>query len=304
MNAKFTEAIIELRADIAAIEKDTSLYEEINFDNRADAIDFIDFHIIDRIDRLQPGKEFDVVKHHAKKVKCALESVDMRMFEQLRGQIKNNVLTASSFAEVIRNYVRTSSKSRDNIGYDNLDTFMNGLLFIGVIPDPIRALESDMVFYQKIPARIVFEMAGLLNINQDDFFCDIGSGLGQAAILVNLISGANAIGIEYETAYCDYARKCASQLNLPKVTFTNEDARKADYSCGTIFFLYTPFGGKMLQDVLNLLQKESTKRTIRIFTYGPCSLKVSQQNWLSGLTGNGDDLYKLYEFESLSQCDT
>jgi SAM-dependent methyltransferase len=299
MNAKLTEAIIELQADIAAIEKDASLYEEINFDSRADAIDFIDFHIIDRIDGWQPDKEHDLLKHRAKKVKCALEAVDMRMFEQLRKQIKNGMYTGSSFAEMIRKYVRTSSDGGDNIGYDNLDIFINGLLFIDAIPDPIRALESDMVFYQKTPARIVFEMAGLLNISQDDCFFDIGSGLGQTAILVNLISGASSTGIEYEVAYCEYARKCASQLNLPKVTFTNGDACKAGYSCGTVFFMYTPFEGSMLQEVLNRLQNESLKRTIRIFTYGPCSLLVGQQNWLTGLTGTGDDPYKLYEFESL-----
>lgn len=73
----------------------------------------------------------------------------------------------------------------------------------------------------------------------------------------------------------------------------------ADYSSGTIFFLYTPCIGQMMQEVLALLQKVSHKKTIRIFTYEPYSMTIAGQNWLNCINGNPDKINKLYEFISL-----
>jgi hypothetical protein len=39
-------------------------------------------------------------------------------------------------------------------------------------------------------------------ITQADVFFDLGSGLGQVPILVNLLSGAAAKGMEFEPVYC------------------------------------------------------------------------------------------------------
>jgi hypothetical protein len=86
---------------------------------------------------------------------------------------------------------------------------------------------------------------------------------------------------------------------LPNVDFISKDARNGDYSLGTVFFLYTPFEGRMLQDMLDILQKEAQKRAISIFTYGPCSPHVARQDWLYSTydcVGNPD---QLYQFSSL-----
>ena len=83
-----------------------------------------------------------------------------------------------------------------------------------------------------------------------------------------------------EPAYCAYAEQCAQALNLTRVTFINRDARAADYADGTIFFMYTPFTGQMLQAVLDKLHTEAQTRPIRIAAYGPCTSHVTQQSWL------------------------
>jgi SAM-dependent methyltransferase len=155
-----------------------------------------------------------------------------------------------------------------------------------------------MVFYQKTPARIIFELARLAELKPGDLFFDIGSGLGQVCILVNLISGAATRGIEYEPAYCNYAQTSAAQLNLSNVEFINKDARKGDYAQGTVFFLYTPFEGHMLQDMLDILQKESQKRTITIFTYGPCSPHAARQDWLYDINDGAGNPDQLSQFRS------
>jgi len=295
--------LAEIQADIQAIEQDEAIYQEINFNSRANAIDFIDFHIIDRIEGLlqnpEQTEELNILQQRAEKVKSELETIDSNLFKQLREKIRTGMYTGASFRETIGQYFEYDVSPADNIGYDNLDDFINGLLSDQAIPEASMEREPEMVFYQKTPARIIFEMVEFADLRQDDVFFDLGSGLGQVAILVNLISWAPTKGIEYEPAYCNYATICASQLNLSHVEFINTDARLADYSQGTVFFLYTPFEGEILQTVLGVLQKESLKRVIRIFTYGPCSEMVALQNWLSCVHGEANDPYKLCEFKSL-----
>lgn len=295
--------LAEIQADIQAIEKDVAIHQEINFNSRANAIDFIDFHIIGRIEGLlqnpEQREELEALKQWAEKIKTELEKIDAHLFKQLREKIRTGTYTGASFREMIGKYCGYDVNMPEKIGYDNLDDFINGLLSDQAIPEATMEREPEMVFYQKTPVRIIFEIAELANLGPDDVFFDLGSGLGQVAILINLVTGATTKGIEYEPAYCNYAKACASQLNLSNVEFINIDARQADYSQGTVFFLYTPFEGEILQTVLEILQKESLKRAIRIFTYGPCSEIVAQQNWLSCVHGEANDPYQLCEFKSL-----
>jgi len=142
-------------------------------------------------------------------------------------------------------------------------------------------------------------MGELIGTESKEIFFDLGSGLGQVVILLYLITGIAAKGVEFECKYFDYAKESALHLNLSDVEFINEDARNLDYSETTIFFLYTPFKGKMLQDMMRVLQKVAKKRLIRIFTYGPCSIELVRQDWLKCTNGNADDFYQLCEFKSL-----
>lgn len=104
--------------------------------------------------------------------------------------------------------------------------------------------------------------------------------MGQVAILVNLLAGITTKGIEFEPSFCEYAKGCVAELSLSNVSFINIDARKADYYEGTIFFMFTPFKGEILREVLEILRKESLLRKIKIITYGPCTAQVALENWL------------------------
>lgn len=305
MGTEGLKIISEIESGLRALQEDRALYQETNFNNRAQALDFIDFHIIDRIDGLlskaEWKKELAALKRLAEKIKCELENIDTDLFKLLRENIKTGAYKTNSFKELVCKYVGYGSddiSQPDKIGFDTLDIFINGLLSDQPIPEATIERKPDMVFYQKTPARIVFELTVLAKFKHDDVFFDIGSGLGQVAVLVNLISEIIVKGVEYEPAYHNYAKACASKLNLPDVEFINADARRVNYSQGVVFFLYTPFEGRMLQEMLYILQKESQKRTIRIFTYGPCSQQVASQSWLNCLNGKGDSHYKLYEFKS------
>jgi hypothetical protein len=296
----------EIQSDIEAIEKNPALYQETNFHSRVEAIDYIEFNIIDRIEGLlqtiNPPEGLIPLKQSAERAKRRLEDIDDNLFQRLRADIRTGSCTGTALKGLIDQYVgRNSSSSRpqDEIGYDSLDMFINGLLLIQAVPTETKAREPEMVSYQQTPARIIFELVEKAYLTGEDVFYDLGSGLGQVPTLVNLLTGATARGVEFEPAYCDYARVCAADLNLSGVEFINADARTANYSEGTVFFMYTPFEGSILQEVLEKLRGESGRRRIRLFTYGPCTPQVSRQRWLKWVDQNGADIYKLGAFRSL-----
>lgn len=286
------------------------MYETANFSNRSGALDFLDFHVLDRIDALlyDPSiqHELNELKQAATTVKERLEKIDNDLFYQIREEIKAGQLRNASFPELVRKYCNDDFSTKEP-GYDQLDAFVNGILLKHPLPEATKERKPEMVFYQQTPARIILALIENAGLKEDDVFFDLGSGLGHVTILVNLITGIKAIGIEYEPAYCNYANACVLALNLNDIKFIHADARNANYDEGTVFFMYTPFTGGILQDVLNKLSEQSQKRLIRIFTYGPCSAVVAMQNWLEPLNGTGEDHYSLYEFNSkcyFTTCET
>jgi hypothetical protein len=74
------------------------------------------------------------------------------------------------------------------------------------------------------------------------------SGLGHVPLLVSMMTGAQSLGVEVQAAYVASARKCAQSLRLSRVQFIAQDARHADLSRGTMFYLYSPFKGSILAD--------------------------------------------------------
>lgn len=302
--------IRELQADIEAVAENAALFLEVNFDDRAAALDFLEFHVIDRIEGLlqttQPSAALLSLKQEAEATKQQLEAIDTALFEWIRGNIQLGRCLGSTLLDVINSYVgpgSIGSHANHVAGYDTLDVFTNGLFLDLAFPLETRELETrerepEMVYYQKTPARIIFELVAKARFTTQDVFYDLGSGLGHVAILVNLLSGVTARGVEVEPAYCAYANACAADLRLSRVTFIQADARTADYSDGTVFFLYTPFEGRLLQDVLNNLQLIAQYRPIRLFTYGPCTTHVARQHWLMSMTDDDSHPDRLGEFRS------
>ena len=299
--------ISEIRLDIEAIEQNAALSEETNFNSRADAIDNLEFNVIDRIEGLlhtiNRPDELIALKQYADRVKRRLEDINNNLFRRLRADIRAGVCRGAVFKSLIDQYVgRVSSggsQPPDEIGYDSLDLFINGLLLSQAAPTETKDREPEMVYYQQTPARIILELVEKAHLTEKDIFYDVGSGLGQVPILVHLLTGATAKGVEFEPAYSDYARESAVDLNLSGVEFINTDARIADFSDGTVFFMYTPFAGRLLQAVLDKLLAESQQRVIKLFSYGPCTLQLARQSWLKSIDQNEAYLYKLGVFTTL-----
>lgn len=300
------DLILEIQSYIKAVENDISLSEERNFEHRVESLDLMEFQVFDKIgDLLSKSTQKEtllLLKARAEKLKYDLGKIDFNLFQKLREKIRTQKYAGEKFKNLIGKYFDFDLEDADHqqeAGYDNLDIFINGLLCFDAMPEQTKALEPGMVFYQKTPARIIFELVEKAGFNKDDVFFDLGSGLGQVGILVNLLAGIKTIGVEFEPAFYKYARNCAMQLNLTDVSFINVDARRADYSAGTIFFMYTPFNGEIMEAVLTRLKQESLSRKIKVITYGPCSAQIALQSWLHSVSQDEVDIYKLEIFTSL-----
>ena len=295
----------EIQSDIIEIENNASIYNESNFADRTDAIDILDFHIIDRINQLliesSPSAELLALKEQALRLKSILEVINLTLFQNIRSDIQSGTLRGLALKSKIYEYFVDSPSTEleySDYEYDNLDFLINGIFHIQDIPEETIVRDPEMVYYQKTPARIIFELADKAGFEECDVFYDIGSGLGQPTIIVNLLTGVKSKGVEFEPTFCNYANKCASELKTKNIEFIHSDARLLDYSDGTVFFLYTPFTGKILADVLSILHQRSKKGTIRLFTYGPCTFEVNKQNWLNPMNTKNEDMYMLHEFRS------
>ncbi len=292
----------EILSDIESIRKKNMLFSEKSFDARVHAMDFLEFHVIDRIESLvERNNHFDNLKQQALKVKGELEEITVDMFRSIRLKISQEHIRGKDFLKLANEYLEYDFDAEHaNEGYDHLDLFLNGLLTYRELPDETIHREPEMVFFQKTPARILMQLIESASIKPADVFFDIGAGLGQSTMMFHLMTSIVSKGIEIEPAFCDYANRCAAELNLTNVEFIHADARDADYSAGTLFFMYTPFEGNIMNNVLQKLKKESMNRRIRIFTYGPCTAIISKQDWLKCKNEVQDFLKEAGEFESVS----
>jgi predicted RNA methylase len=157
---------------------------------------------------------------------------------------------------------------------------VSGVLQLREPSEPRLDPLPEMMFYQPTPVRHILHLRRLCALSEDDVFVDLGSGLGHVALLASMLTGVQSVGIEMEAAYVASAEECARSLRLGRVRFIQEDARAADLSRGTVFYLYSPFTGSILAEVLDRLQKESTSRRIKICTLGPCTCTLAKESWV------------------------
>ena len=278
----------ELQARLAAVEADRSLADVPNFFARAAARTSIDRHVIRRVEYLLDGadkgekKRLRALKREALRIQNLLAQVDEQFFVSFRRQIAAGAYTPAGVRELLRGFVEPCEREEwsDPPRYDPLDTFLDGILRISLLPRPQLRPDPEMVYYQPTPARIVLDMVDRLSLSPQDVVYDLGSGLGRVVCLVALVSEACGIGVEFEPAYAAHAQRSARELGLARAAFVNADARDVIYADGTVFFLYTPFKGAILQRVVELLRHEAGKRRIRVCTYGPGTLDMAQQEWL------------------------
>jgi hypothetical protein len=279
---------------IERLEQVPNLYLEKNFVERLKAIDVLEFHLLDEDDtRLT---EADQVR--LRQLKYKLDAANEALFARLLACIHaNDHDTVRLFFQQAEQQM--SSQTNDETDYDELDMLVNGLLDVDLIPEESLERDADMMFYQPTQVRIVLKLIDLLDMNTDDVFYDLGSGLGHVPILITLLTGIKTKGVERDDAYIRYSEARLKKLKLSHVEFIHADVRDVDYSDGTIFYLYTPFRGALLEQVMRSIEAQSKQRSIRVCAYGPVTLAVSQLKWLQPIYQAGKKETHLGIFKSL-----
>jgi SAM-dependent methyltransferase len=126
-----------------------------------------------------------------------------------------------------------------------------------------------------------------------DVVVDLGAGLGKFVLVTRLLTGATARGIEIQPDLVARARWAAQRLQVD-VRFCEGDARTADLSDGTVFFLYLPFTGPALVEVLDRLHDVAKRRAIVV-----CALAIDLDRVASWLKPRLTDAFWLTIYDSV-----
>ena len=282
-----------LQQFVGKLEDDLTLLMPNRVQQRLEAVDRLDAYFpeiagaeIDDPERDAEigGVEIDApdaagLARRARWIRDRLETSNREFYEAIRDQVRQGAGRLALLPWTALS--REQAEAAPGMGFDFRDDLICGLLRLEQpeTSGPLK-FEPEMVFYQPTPARHIFSLIGLSALTAEDVFVDIGSGLGHVPLLISICTDARAIGIELEGAYVERARQCAERLNLDRVRFFEQDARVADYSSGTVFYLYTPFSGAMLQGVVDRLKQQAASRQIRICSYGPSTSVIAREPWL------------------------
>lgn len=292
--------IHDLQTELNHWRERPDLLTESNLLARIEAIDFLTF--INETIQMQHSipSAAQRLQQEAQVLAMSLTKVNQALFAQVRTALQTQALRGDTLRTYLNQFTNYGTPAADGVytSYDGLDGLVDGLFALSQAPAPTRTRETEMVRCEETPARVILDLLDHVGRQADDLFYDLGSGLGQVVMLVNLLTGMDACGVEYEPAYVDFARLQAATLNLANVSFINEDARTANYSEGTIFFLFTPFRGEMLQTILARLQEVAQDHPIQVCTFGSCTPRVAEQAWLRPCYGDEQHEYRLVIFES------
>jgi hypothetical protein len=304
MKSRYQDPTIieKLSAALGDLEKDGSLLRKDHFVERAGALDFIDFHLIHG---LQPFVEAGgspglmALLDRARHQQGVLDRVDQEFFSELRAGIREGTCSREYLSQRIRRYHEQSAGAHDDAMYDFSDVFTNALLGFANSDIETRVeLGPEMVFFQATPVRYILEMIDWARLSEKDVFFDLGCGLGKVLMLVSLLTGASSVGVEVEPAYCEYLRTRAQELGIHDIQVRNEDARQASLAEGTVFFMYHPFTGEVLDLVLKKLRAHAEGRPVRLCTLGRCTFTVAREDWLELISPAGCDEFQLAVFSS------
>ncbi len=169
------------------------------------------------------------------------------------------------------------------------DAWFDMVMGLGELHDDGPELPRGCVPYLPCSVNTLVRVVDKAPVGPHDVFVDIGSGVGRAAILVHLLTGASAIGIEVQPALVDEARRLAARLFLSRVPTVQGDAAQLARSMatGSVFFLYCPFGGERLERLLDDLEPFARTRDLKV-----CSvdLPLPARAWLAPEPGHEGDL--------------
>lgn len=271
-------------ADLVALEADPSLFDEEALGKRVDALEQLDFAC----------QVFHAAGPRASNYEARAVSLRRRLVQvnaSYYGRLRRWLRSGSATTEEIRTLLMRHSTygrpdgPRLHLGYEPADALVDGVLELDRFQGSPTVQHPELVHLEDTPVRVLLDLAEHITLEQGERLCDLGSGLGRAAVVLRWLTGATVHGIEIQPDYCAFAILLARSFGLANVSFEQGDARSADLSRGDVFYMFTPFKGGILRAVLERLRAEATRRPITLCTYGSVSLVAGQEPWLRLVEG-------------------
>jgi hypothetical protein len=146
------------------------------------------------------------------------------------------------------------------------DAWLDLVFGLDAIPDDGPDLPRGCVPYLPCSVDALLRLVDHAGVHDSDVFVDVGAGVGRAAALVHLLTGAPAIGIEIQRALVLASQDLTSRLNVSRCAQVEGDAAQLTglITIGSVFFLYCPFSGERLEQVLDGLEAIARTRPIRV----------------------------------------
>jgi SAM-dependent methyltransferase len=148
---------------------------------------------------------------------------------EVRRRIHDGTLDRRALVARLR---ETSLETRDHLIEEILDIAYPPPLDAALPPEAFAYCPSGL-------AEILFmlENAGL---GPGKTFVDLGAGLGKVVLLVALLTGARAYGVELDPQLVSHARAAARSLRLDGAHFIEGDIRDAPLPAADVYYMYIP----------------------------------------------------------------
>jgi cyclopropane fatty-acyl-phospholipid synthase-like methyltransferase len=139
-------------------------------------------------------------------------------------------------------------------------------------------------YYSTSGYREIFAILRELGLMAQDTFVDVGCGKGRVLCCAAYRYPCRVVGIEYAPELADKARVNAERLRQRRgsISVLNINALDYDFTEGTVFYFFNPFGRDIWTDFLTRMhQQVNGSRTIRIVYVNPVHEEILRQfAWL------------------------
>ncbi len=169
------------------------------------------------------------------------------------------------------------------------DSWVDLVLGLDGLPEDGPELPRGCAPYLPCPVDALRRALELADVQPSDVFVDVGAGLGRAALVAHLLTGAAAVGIEIQPALVRASRDLAGRVGIERFHAVEGDAVRLTgfIVIGSVFFLYCPFSGARFEKVLTDLEGVARTRPIHV-----CCVDVplTPRPWLALVSPMSDGL--------------
>jgi len=158
---------------------------------------------------------------------------------------------------------------------------------LGIRPGevPTGSVNGDSLYNQSKCYATIRACLRHEKLTAQDVFYDVGCGAGRDLCIVAQSRIRKCVGLELSETLCRLAGNNALRLRGRRtpIQIIQGDACLADFSAGTVFFFYNPFGSKSLESVLCRIRENVIRepRPIRCIYLNPvCHRVFEDQKWL------------------------